>query len=88
MNGFHLGLSSLLSFNWEIAAEHRSRSLTPLPGFVLNHIPVLYQDSIFDAKNVSCNPVHRLKPENRREQSRSLHRHNRPRLVLNVAEAF
>jgi hypothetical protein len=30
-----------------------------LGSFVLNYIPVLDENPVFDAENVGCNPVHR-----------------------------
>src|SRR5271163_2839873 len=41
-------------------AEHRVSALGLFLGsFVLDHIPMLNKDAVFNAKNVSRNPVHR-----------------------------
>src|SRR5580765_3220445 len=43
---------------WESLSEHGSATFRLLfCGFILNHIPVLDQNPVFDSKNVRCNPV-------------------------------
>jgi len=50
--------SSLLR---KLVAEHRAAALGLLfSRLVLNHIPVFDKNAVLDAKNIRCNPVHRL----------------------------
>src|SRR6266403_2346232 len=45
----------------KLVAKHGKAALGLLAGgFVLNHIPMLYEDSILYSKNVGCDPVHGL----------------------------
>src|SRR6266481_5187474 len=44
----------------ETCPEHGSLAFRLLFGrFILNHVPMLDKDSVFNAENVCCNPVHR-----------------------------
>src|SRR5260370_36274026 len=46
---------------WESLSEHRSATFRLFScGLILNHIPMLDQNAIFDANDVRRNPVHGL----------------------------
>ena len=45
---------------WESLSEHRSAALRlPFRGLILNYIPMLDEDSVLNAQNISGNPVYR-----------------------------
>ena len=45
----------------KVLAEHRKAALGLLSSrLVLNHVPMLYENSIFDSKNVGGDPINRL----------------------------